>query len=385
MRLTMVIGLIVALTLARGSAQPAQPFELYAILPLTGYGAFFGKGIATSFTLLESIVNRSGGIRGRPVAISVLDDQSSPQVAVQLLSQLMVKKVAVVFGSGVAGNCNAMAAISKDGPVTYCFSPAVLPPPGSYQFTVSVSSRDGMIALIRFVRAHGWNKLGFISVNDAAGQAAYQDFSELVSPANVAGQEHLGATDISAAAQIARIKAGGAQVLFNWANGTPAGTVFRAAADAGMNVPMVTATSNLTYGQMKSYAAFLPPELYFYAGPSFAPEVVPNGPIKGAINVFLDAFKNAGIQPDQGELLPWDATFLVVGALRKYGTDATAAEIRDYIAATRNWYGVYGRYDFRAVPQRGLDASNLVIIRWDPARQAFVGVSKMGGEPLDTK
>lgn len=125
---------------ARARQCPAVPYELNAILPLTGCGAFFGKGIATSFTLLESVVNRSGGIRGRPIKISVLDDQSSPQVAVQLLSELMARKVPVVLGSGVAGNCNAMAAIAKDGPVTYCFSPAVLPPPGRQPTKTSTNS-----------------------------------------------------------------------------------------------------------------------------------------------------------------------------------------------------------------------------------------------------
>lgn len=377
------LGLVLLLALLPAAARPADPFELNAILPLTGYGAFFGKGIATSFTLLEGVVNRTGGIRGRSLRINILDDQSSPQVSVQLLSGLMAKHVAVVMGSGLAGNCNAMAAIAKDGPVTYCFSPAVLPPPGSYQFCVFVASRDGMSALARFARAHHWEKIGFISANDAAGQAADRDFGELVAPADIAGREHLGTTDISAAAQIARIKAGGAQVLFNWANGTPAATVFRGAADAGLNIPMVTSTSNLTYEQMTAYAAFLPPQLYFFASPPFAPEVVPNGPIKRAVNVFLAAFKSAGIRPDQGEMLPWDATSLVVNALRKYGVDATATQIRDSIAGTESFDGIYGHFDFRSVPQRGLDASNLVIVRWDSARQQFVGASKMGGEPLD--
>lgn len=360
----------------------ADPFEINAIVPLTGYGAFLGKGIVTSFELIERIVNRTGGIQGRPLKIVVLDDQSSPQVAVQLLSGLMAKQVPVVLGSALGGNCNAMAAIAKDsGPVTYCFSPAVSPPAGSYQFSNGVALHDLTVALVRFVRARHWEKIGFVAVSDAAGQAQDRVFTDLVPAADIAADERLATSDISAAAQIVRIKSGGAQVLFNFANGAQAGTVFRAAADAGLNVPVVSSPANMTYQQMASYAAFMPQQLYFPAGPAFAPEVNPNGPIKRAVTVFLDAFKAAGITPDEGNVLPWDGTLLIVDALKKNGLNSTATQIRDSIAGTRNWYGINGRFDFPAVPQRGLDASNVVIVRWDAARRTFVGASRPGGEP----
>lgn len=134
------------------------------------------------------------------------------------------------------------------------------------------------------------------------------------------------------------MKAGGAQVILNWANGTPAATVFRATADTGLNLPMVTSISNLTYEQMTAYTAFLPPQLYFFASAPFAPEVGPNGPIKRAVDLFLTAFKSAGNFPDQGEVLPWDASFLIVAALRKYGPEATASSAIP-TRSQRSWRG----------------------------------------------
>jgi hypothetical protein len=41
-----------------------------------------------------------------------------------------------------------------------------------------------------------------------------------------------------------------------------------------------------------------------------------------------------------------------------------------------------GQYNFPAHPQRGLDASTVVIIRYDKVHQSLVGVSHFGGAPL---
>ena len=74
---------------------------------------------------------------------------------------------------------------------------------------------------------------------------------------------------------------------------------------------------------------------------------------------------------------------MLVDALRKLGPNATAAQLRDYLSNLRGWTGANGVYDFRSGNQRGLGgAGAALIVRWDPSREAFVGVSKFGGDPL---
>ena len=53
---------------------------------------------------------------------------------------------------------------------------------------------------------------------------------------------------------------------------------------------------------------------------------------------------------------------LVVSALKKYGTGITAAQLRAYLASLRGFPGVMGRYDFTAVPQRGLTEQSVFIM-----------------------
>lgn len=43
---------------------------------------------------------------------------------------------------------------------------------------------------------------------------------------------------------------------------------------------------------------------------------------------------------------------------------------------------VDGTFDFRAVPQRGIDVNSVVIVRWEAGQDTWVGASKYGGHPL---
>ena len=68
--------------------------------------------------------------------------------------------------------------------------------------------------------------------------------------------------------------------------------------------------------------------------------------------------------------------------MRQYGPDATAKQVRDFIASEHERPGVDGVYDFVKVPQRGLDISDGVITQWNPAAQTWETMSKAGGAPL---
>ena len=65
-------------------ARAAEPYDIYVILPLTGFAAYPGQTIAKVIGIVEEEANKQGGIHGRPVHFVIQDDQSSPQVAVQL-------------------------------------------------------------------------------------------------------------------------------------------------------------------------------------------------------------------------------------------------------------------------------------------------------------
>jgi branched-chain amino acid transport system substrate-binding protein len=382
-----LLSAAIAASLTLGSVAPAfavDPYEINVITPLTGIGAFIGKNEAAALALVEKNVNDAGGIHGRPVHFVVQDDQSNPQVAVQLLNGLKAKNVPIVLGSTLAAMCGAMLPLLDDGPVDYCFSSAVHPPKGSYMYSGNLSTGDLIAILVRYYRERGWKKLALIVTTDASGQDGERGVdAALALPENagvsLAAREHFTAGDLSVAAQISRIKASGAQAIVVYAAGTPLGTVLHGFTDAGLDLPVGTTSANLSYAAMKQFADILPKELDFVAPPGVAYDAIPSGTLKDEVRTFTDSAKAAGLHADIGLIAAWDPGIITVAALNKLGFNATAAQMKDFIDHLHGFAGVYGIYDFRDGSQRGLAPSNGIVVRWDPARDYWTPISKFGG------
>jgi len=381
-------GLLAATPLAAATDVSGPPVEINALLPLTGPGAFIGTAGAKDLELIEGIVNKTGGIKGRPVKFVVADDQANPQVAVQLTSALVAKNVPVILGGVLANTCLAMVPIvAKSGPLHYCLSPGLHPKRGAYTFSASVSVFDDAVGTVRFFRQKGWTRVAIITATDAIGQEMDRSFATaLALPENkgmqVVATEHFNPTDISIAGQVARVKSANPQAILTWVTGTPFGTLLHGLHDAGVDVPTSSSTGNMSFKQMAQYQSFLPTNLYFAGLRSMSREGTLPGPVHDAQDVYFDAFKAAGIRPDVLNAIDWDPAMIVVDAYRHIGPDATADQLRDYIDDLHGWAGTSGVYDFSDPEQRGLTIAALVVDRWDPAKNDFVPASHPGGDPL---
>jgi branched-chain amino acid transport system substrate-binding protein len=391
MRRFTVVALLCSLVVlgmsAAGSRAAEPPFEITAMMPMTGAGAFQGRAQAATLEQFAAYVNRTGGIRGRSIKFTVVDTQGSPQIAVQFMNDAVARKASVVIGPAFAAECSAVVAVTKNGPVDYCTSPGVHPDAGSFVFSAGISTVDLISAMVRYLRDRGLKRVALITSTDTTGQDGERSVDAALGlPANrdvtLVAREHFAPTDLNVTAQIARIKAAAPQAIMVWTTGSPFGTVLRNIQDAGLDVPVITTPGNQTYEQMSAYTAFLPKEMLFTTGLFAAEEAVTDKATRSAIDALYTSLDAKKLHPGYPSQTPWDPAQLLVAALRKVGTDATAAQVRDYIAGQRSWIGVNGRYDFVAVPQRGLDGSNAIVVRWDSAKATWVAASKLGGAPL---
>ena len=383
----LVLAAVVAAVLGPVRALGADPLEIMAILPLTGQGAFTGREYVKGLTALEGYVNRTGEVRGRPLKIVLLDDQSSPQQAVVLVNQAIAKKVAVIIGPGSASECGAVVSLVKDGPVSYCLSPGIHPEAGSYMYSADFSTVDLAAVAVKYARERGYKRIALIANTDASGQDGERSIdAALADPANkavtVVDREHFATADLSVAAQVTRIRAASPQAVIAWASGTPFGTFLRNAHEVGLDVPVLTTPANQTYEQMATYADILPTELLFCTGPFSSPELISDRSMRTAVDALYDSLRLQNTRPGFGAQSPWDPGFLIVSALRKLGPDATAAQIHEYLSSLKGWVGENGRYDFTAVPQRGIDGASAIMARWDRSRGTWRAASKLGGMPL---
>ena len=368
---------------ARGA--DATPFDIDVILSLTGPFTFVGKTDGDALSVLETTVNKQGGIRGRPIHFVFHDDQTSPQVSVQLLNAIVAKHPAVVLGSSLAASCLAtLPIVNTSGPVQYCLSPAIHPARGSYVYSSSVSTRDCMIAFFRYFRERGLKRLGVITATDQGGQdadanmAAALDTPESKSAGmSIVAHEHFAFGDISVRAQLARIKAADPQAVLLWGTGTAFATLLRGAQEVGLDVPIGTSNATMIYAQLKQYASFLPKELLF-PGLPFLAQQAPSRRAQEVQKQFFDAFAAANVRPDFIYSTAWDPAVIAIAAFRALGTNATSDQVRTYISNLHDFTGIAGDYDFRT-GQSGLSEKNVMIMRWDAAKESWVAASRLGG------
>jgi len=361
------------------------PYEINALVPLTGGGAFLGKSYAETFRAIEISVNATGGIKGRPVKFVLNDTQTNGQTGLQIVNGLIAKHIAVFIDGGPSTVClSTVPIVLKTGPVDYCLSPVIHPPAESFVFSASVSNADQAKTGVRYFRERGWTRIAMITSNDSTGEDyERQTDAALQLPENrgllLVDRQHFTPTDVSVAAQLAHIKASNAQAILAWTTGTPLGTVLRGAKDAGLDLPIETAASNMTYAQMSAYANIMPKEMLFTALLAITPEATAMGPLRDAQTAYNNAFKAIGVRPDEGHILAWDPSMIIIGALRHLGPDATADQIRSYIAHLHGWVGINGVYDFGAGDQRGISDNASAIARWDQAKNAWTRVSRPKG------
>ncbi len=385
-------GALLLLTGGVAAGQPAAAAPGYTIdvvLSLTGGGAFLGQAEQRTLQLAAPLISKNGGIHGRPVSFVFHDDQTSPQVAVQLVSQIKAGNPPVIIGSTLTGSCNAMAPLARAaGPVIYCLSPGIHPKPGSFVFSASVSSLDLARSMVRYLRSTGLTKLALITSSDASGQDATRGVKAvLAEPENkdvtLVDEEHFNPGDVSVSGQIDRIKAASPQALIAWTSGGPLGIVLKTLVNAGLDVPVATTDANMTYTQMRQYGSFLPKQLLFPAPPWLRDVAMLNlPPASLAVHkTFFDLFKGTA-PPDKGSTLSYDPAMIVVQALNALPDGASAEQLRAKIAGMTGYEGLFGSYDFSGAPQRGLTLQNVVMTAWDAKAQQWHVVSQPGGAPL---
>jgi branched-chain amino acid transport system substrate-binding protein len=353
----------------------AATYTIDMILPLTGPAAFAGKSQEEAARVYEAVVNKSGGIHGQQLHFEIHDDQSNPTVAVQLANDILQKHPVVVLGPSVTATCAAIAPLFVNGPVDFCFSPVVEPPHGGYVFASSIALRSLLAEGYTRMRSLGYKRVAAIFATDASGQVELQITKDwFAQPANanikLVDAETFAPTDISVAAQVAKIKAANPDIIYVWAIGTAFGTAIHELSNAGVDVPVVTSPSNTTETQLAQFKTFLPATLVTSGMPYQS--TLQNPALKAAASEYLDGMKAAGLKPETMQSYAWDPMRIAVTALRTLPANASAQQLHDYLETMHDIGGIWGIYDFRNGDQHGIAGKDIPYFRYDAAKDAWV-------------
>ena len=356
----------------------ADDITVPVIISLTGPAGFLGQKEQASLRVLETTVNATGGIDGRKVHFDYSDDESNPQVAVQLASALAAKKAPLIFGPTLTATCQSVAPLGdRAGPVTFCLSPAIFPRSNGYMFMGAPSIDDVQPVLFRYLLTRKLRRVAFITSTDASGAdfekrvdgiLAKPEFNDI----KIVAREHFGTADISVAAQMSRIKSATPDVLLTFTVGTPFGTLLKGVHDAGLDMPVYGSGGNFTYAQMQQYASFLPKELFLNGSRGITPDPTATGAVKRAQDRYFAALAKANLRSEFATSIPWDPMSIVLEAIRRAGPDADAQKLWTTMQGIKGYTGIEGTYDFTTHDQRGLGEGATALFRYDQAKNDFV-------------
>ncbi len=309
---------------------------------LTGTTATFGRATHDGIMLAVEEINAAGGVKGRKIRVITEDDQSRPEEAATVVAKLINQDRVVALLGEVASSRTLAAAPKAQEARIPMITPSSTNPKvtqvGDYIFRVCYLDDFQGRALARFV----YNSLGFrraailrdIRNDYSVGLSDYfkQEYEGL--GGKIVGDHSYSEGDADFKAQLTAIKSTDAEVLFVPGYYTEIGQIASQARDLGLEQPLVGGDG------------WESPRLLEIGGDALNGSFYSNHLFPGdsdpAVANFLAAFnKRYGENPDALAALGYDATKMLAAAMART-TDLTPAQIRDELAATRNFRGVTG-------------------------------------------
>ena len=162
------------LACAAAPARAAEPYDIDAILPLTGPNSFVGNEQRQSFEILQAEVNRGGGVHGRAIrfvivrfAVEPADRGATDQPDPGQASGAHHRRLGALDVRWRWLRCSA------NGPLQFCLSPGFIPPPGGTPYSIGTppaqqARRDRCATRKR----SGWTRMAMLNQNDATGDSA---------------------------------------------------------------------------------------------------------------------------------------------------------------------------------------------------------------------
>ncbi|PVA05742.1 ABC transporter substrate-binding protein [Thalassorhabdomicrobium marinisediminis] len=173
---TAIGAAVLALGAGSASAQD-EPFQMGALVSITGGGAAIGTAASMGWELAVEQLNESGGILGRQVELTIADSETDPTHGVSEARRL-VENVGIegMVGPVTSQETIPVTTVLTEGniaQITTAASPTLTPELAPYHFSNSPTGLNQMIANIKYaIEELGAENIALISDNGGMSQAA---------------------------------------------------------------------------------------------------------------------------------------------------------------------------------------------------------------------
>ncbi|HVO13661.1 MAG TPA: ABC transporter substrate-binding protein [Alphaproteobacteria bacterium] len=244
---TRLIALCAMLALALGVSLGATPasaeseFKIGIVASLSGPFASAGKDTMDG---LDAWV-KAHGLPGKKIVFETLDDETNPVHASNAFRRLAndpkVQLIYLFIPSSSALAVKSLASEFKVPIVSGGAADELGVPADPYLFKVAPAVHDFMIVLCEYAKKHNLKKIAMMNATDAYGQSQAANIKQLAPKygMTVVADETFSVDDTSFNAQMTRIRASNADVIFNGASGRAAILSYKQMKQMGFKQPVI--------------------------------------------------------------------------------------------------------------------------------------------------
>lgn len=332
------IALLAGTMLASAPLRAAEPVRIGVTTILSGPTADRGQSEQYGIDLALSSINEAGGVLGRPIEAFYGDNAATPATGVRAVHRLIEEQhVPVLLGALATPVTHAIMPIVQEAKI-----PLVIDISGGqdfvdasgsggnpYVFKTIPSNLDIARGLVGWLKSQGARKLAIVADDAPLNRINAASFAKAAQEAglNVAADETLpkGTADLSPL--MAKLQALAPDHLIT-VLGTSTAAFFRAYEQSGWDVPVD--------GRIDLAAAIaaVSPSFVAKGGLGNLASIVVFTPLLDTppVKDFVAAYRaRYGLTPTQRSFFAYEATYLVVDAIRRAGSDKPA----DITAALR--------------------------------------------------
>jgi len=324
---------VLAVLFASTAAQAAEPVRIGITTILSGPYADRGQSEQYGAQLALDEINEAGGVLGRPIEAFYADNGCKPEIGVPATRRLLDEEhVPVVIGALCTPVTHAIMPMMAEAKVPLVIATSAgqdfVDASGAggddYAFKTIPSEVDIARALMRNLAAQGVKTVavvadagGFPHANEVAFVKAAQDAGM-----EVTADVPLAKDGNDFTAVLNKLTAGSPDRIVTMMFGASAAGFFRAYDASGTKIP-VTGRVDFAAAQ-----AAVSPAFRDAGGLSGLTSVVVFSPVvdtKGVQDFVTSYHAHTGLMPTQRSFFVYEATYLVVDAIRRAGSDQPAA------------------------------------------------------------
>lgn len=228
------------------------PYRVLMTAGLSTQGALAGNAATSVLSVKASVaqVNRAGGIAGRKVELTVVDDEGNPTTALTKIRQAIAsRRPDAVLNAGPSTVAAATLPVLKQykilsfniAPTKDSANPAVNP----LNFDMTGTPQDYIRGFVPHLQEKGYRSAGIIHGSTATGVT----FAEQMEPAlkaagiTVAGNQEYDSAALDMTPQLQALQSKNPDVLIMDGYGAPVGHLLKGIEKLGWNVPIVADNS----------------------------------------------------------------------------------------------------------------------------------------------